>query len=412
MKDRPAFPTFGPESIMEMLPKSEVVARLNQIQGWMHQSSVDAVFVFQNADLYYFAGTVQVGLLCLPTSGEPTYLVQKSLSRARVESPIEKLISLGSLKKAPEILAAEGLRAPGRIGLELDVIPAGLYLRIKDLYPSADLVDASEAIRKVRMTKSGYEVNLMRRAAEMLAPGFRELPRWIRPGVTELEVLARLEGFLRLHGHQGITRMRGFDYEISYGTISGGPSASSPTCFPGPVGFSGLYPAIPSGGGVRRFEAGDTVMADIVGGYGGYIADKTRTYSVGEIAREMEQAHAFVLELMKSVTSLLKPGVSCESLYKTALAIVKDSPYGPGFMGIGDSQVRFLGHGVGLELDELPVLASGFDIPLQRGMTIAIEPKIFFPGKGGVGIENTYLITESGYENLTEFPENIIPVGR
>ena len=78
-------------------------------------------------------------------------------------------------------------------------------------------------------------------------------------------------------------------------------------------------------------------------------------------------------------------------------------------MGVGDSQVRFVGHGVGLELDELPVLASSFDMPLEPGMTIAVEPKIFFPERGGVGIENTYLITDTGFENLTPFKEEIIP---
>ncbi len=396
---------------MELLPKSEVAERVKRIQEWMQQVSADATFVFQNADLFYFAGTVQAGLLCLPASGEPVYLVQKSLSRARIESPLEKLISLGSLRKAPDLLTAEGLPSPKKIGLEMDVLPVNLFLRIKDLFPSAELIDASEAIRKTRMIKSGYEVGQMRRAAGMLKLGYGELPRWIRPGVTELEVIARLEGFLRAHGHQGLTRMRGFDYEIAYGTISSGPSASHPTYFPGPVGFVGLYPAIPNGGGERRFEAGDTVLVDIVGGYGGYIADKSRTYALGKVAADLEEAHAFALELMKSVEKLLKPGVTCEQIYKTAAARVKESPFVSGFMGCGDSHVRFLGHGVGLELDELPVLAAGFEIPLQPGMTIAIEPKIFFPGRGGVGIENTYLITDTGYENLTEFPEELIPAG-
>jgi Xaa-Pro aminopeptidase len=393
---------------MDLLPKSETSERLRRIQEWMHEAAVDAVFVLQNADLFYFAGTVQTGLLCLPSSGDPVYLVQKSLSRARLESPLEKLIALGSFKRAPDILAGEGLRSLKRIGFEMDVLPVNNCLRLRELFPSSEFVDASEAIRKIRMTKSAYEVKQIRCAARMLRLGFEEIPRWLKPGVTELEVLARLEGFLRLQGHQGLTRMRGFNYEIAYGTISSGPSAAHPTYFPGPVGFVGLYPAIPNGGGERRLATGDTVMADIVGGYGGYIADKTRTFALGEIAPELEKAHAFTLELMAGVESMLKPGISCESIYKSAAERAQSSPYASGFMGSGDSQVRFVGHGVGLELDELPVLAAGFDILLEPGMTIAIEPKIFFPEKGGVGIENTYLITETGYENLTEFPEEII----
>ncbi len=355
---------------MERVPRSEVEGRLRRIQAWMQATSVDAVLILQNADLFYFSGTVQVGLLCLPASGDPLYLVQKSLSRARMESPWERLVPINSLKQAPDLLEGEGLGRLGRVGLELDVLPASYYLRFRSLLPKVDLVDAS---------------------------------------VSEIELHARLEGFLRLQGHQGLTRMRGFNNEIAYGTLSSGPSACYPTLFPGPVGFVGLYPGIPNGGGRRQLAEGDPLMADIVGGRGGYIADKARTFVIGEVARDMREAHEFVLRMMREIEAMLRPRVACAEIYRFSLARVKDSPYAANYMGVGDSQVRFVGHGVGLELDELPVLASSFDMPLEPGMTIAVEPKIFFPERGGVGIENTYLITDTGFENLTPFKEEIIP---
>jgi len=261
----------------------------------------------------------------------------------------------------------------------------------------------------VRMIKSPYEVSQVRRAADQLRHAFRALPGWMRPGVSELELAAKVEGLLRQLGHQGLTRMRGFNSEMGYGTISSGASASHPSCFPGPVGFVGLYPGVPSGAGERRLEPGDTLMADIAGGYGGYIADKTRTFALGDFAPDMEAAHQFTLDLLREVEALMKPGASCEEIYRHAMERIEESPYSEGFMGLGDSRVRFLGHGVGLELDELPVLAPGFDLPLEPGMVIAVEPKIFFPERGGVGIENTYLITEGGRENLTIYPEHILP---
>ena len=395
---------------MDFLPKSEAEDRLLRIQRWMRQSSVDAVFVLQNADLYYFSGTVQVGVLALPASGEPVYLVQKSLTRAKTESPWERLVPMSQMRKAPDLLTGEGIGRLKRIGLEMDVLPTSYYLRFQSLFSGAEFVDASDAIRTTRMIKSPYEIDSMRQAATMLDRAYSESPEWIHPGATELEVSARLEEFLRLQGHQGLTRMRGFNYEISYGTISSGPTASYPTCFPGPVGFIGLYPAIPNGGSRRQLTRGHTIMADIVGGYGGYIADKTRTYAVGDPDRDMAGAHAFILELMREIESLLAPSASCAEIYRRALERVKDSPYAATFMGVGDGQVRFVGHGVGLELDELPVLAPGVEMPLQAGMTIAIEPKIFFPDRGGVGIEDTYLITEQGFEKLTDFPEEIVTV--
>ncbi len=393
---------------MDLVPRSEVEDRLRRIQAWMQNASVDAVFVLQNADLFYFSGTVQVGLLCLPASGDPVFLVQKSLTRARTESPWERLLPMSGLKKAPDLLSGEGLGRLRRVGLEMDVLPTNYYFRFQSLFSQVEFVDASEAIRKTRMTKSPYEVDQIRRAARQLELAFSEMPGWIVPGVIELEIQARLEGFLRQRGHQGITRMRGFNNEIAYGTVSSGPSACYPTLFPGPVGFIGLYPGIPNGGSERKLVMGDPLMADIVGGNGGYIADKTRTFVLGEPARDMRDGHEFVLDLMRGIEAKLRPGVLCSEIYRYTLDAIKDTPYAANFMGVGDSRVRFVGHGVGLELDELPVLAASFDIPLQAGMTIAIEPKTFFPERGGVGIENTYLITETGFENLTPFSEDLI----
>ena len=153
---------------------------------------------------------------------------------------------------------------------------------------------------------------------------------------------------------------------------------------------------------------GEPLIADIVGGYGGYIADITRTFVLGRPAADLSDAYGFMLDLNRRIESMLKPGVVCSKIYQSALDLVKASPYTEGFMGIGDGQVRFVGHGVGLELDELPVLAEGFDMPLEPGMTIAVEPKVFFPERGGVGIENTYLVTGSGFEKLTVYPEEMI----
>jgi len=395
---------------MELLPKSEALNRLQSLQMWIKESEADAVFVLHNPDLYYFAGTVQTGLLCIPASGEPLYLVQKSAIRAKMESPWEQILPIANMKKAPELLAADGPPL-NRVGLELDVLPVNHFFRLKKLFPATEFIDASGAIRRTRMVKSPYEVYQMRQAALMLKRVFSALPGWVRPGVTELEVIARLEGFLRLQGHQGLVRMRGFNLEIGYGTLSAGPNASYPTCFPGPVGFAGLYPAIPNAGSKHRLGEGQSLMADVCGGYGGYLVDKTRIVAIGELPSDMKEAHAFVLELMAEMELMLKPSTPCSRICRHAFARVADSPYQSSFMGFGDSQVRFIGHGVGLELDEIPVITEKCDEPLVAGMTIAIEPKIFFPDRGGVGIENTYLITDDGFENLTPFPEEIMTAG-
>jgi Xaa-Pro dipeptidase len=397
---------------MELVPESEVRNRLERLQSWMRASEVDAVFVLQNADVFYFSGTLQAGLLCLPAQGEPVFLVVKSLARARLESPLQRLVALPGMGKAPGLLAGEGVGRLRRVGLELDVLPVNHFRRLRQVFGNVEFMDASDAIRNIRMLKSPYEAEQVRRAAGQLNAAFREIPGWLRTGISELELATLLESRLRGLGHQGLTRMRGFNNEMGYGTVSIGPSASHPSCFPGPVGFVGLYPGMPNGAGERRLEKGDTVMVDIVGGYGGYVADKTRTFACGEIAPDMAAAHSFILELMVGIERLLRPGTPCELIYCHALERVKGSPFEENFMGLGEEKVRFLGHGVGLELDDLPVLASGFKAPLEPGMTVAVEPKIFFPGRGGVGIEDTYLITRTGFEKLTLSPTEIIQAGK
>jgi Xaa-Pro aminopeptidase len=170
----------------------------------------------------------------------------------------------------------------------------------------------------------------------------------------------------------------------------------------------GLYPAISNSGSLRRLAPGEPLLVDVSGGYGGYLADAARTYAMGSLAPDMQEAHAWVLELNLEIESMLKPGAECRKICDYAFEKAEGSPYEAAFMGAGDNHLRYLGHGVGLELDELPVLASKSDARLQPGMTLAIEPKIFFPERGGVGIENMYRITDTGFEKLTPFQEGII----
>jgi Xaa-Pro dipeptidase len=394
---------------MELLTKSEVEGRAARLQHRMQSDEIDAAFVLQNADVFYFSGTLQTGLFCLPSSGDPVYLVQRNFTRAQMESPWERILPLTSFKQAPSIFAAEGLGQLKRVGLEMDVLPAGYYLRFKEIFPGVEFLDISQAIRETRMIKSSFEVEQIRRAGQMLGLAFKQIPGWMKPGITELELASRIEGFLRLQGHQGITRMRGFNYEVGLGGPASGPSACYPTCFPGSVGFVGLYPAVPFGASRLSLTMNATLMVDMAGGYGGYIADKTRTFVLGNLAADMREAHDLILDVKAGIESMLKPGTPCSELYRYSVKRVEDSPYAATYLGLEHNQVKFVGHGVGLELDELPLLAPGFDLPLQPGMTIAIEPKIFFPERGGVGIENTYVVTDNGFENLTPFPEEIIP---
>jgi len=263
------------------------------------------------------------------------------------------------------------------------------------------------AIRRARAVKTPYEIDCIREAARQLDIMFADILTQLREGVAEWELSSRIEHVLRMAGHQGTTRVRRFNMEMFFGAVSFGDTAAYPHAFDGPVGVRGRYTGVPAMGGLKTLKRGDPVVVDVCGGYAGYIADGTRVYSLGPVASELRDAHQFILELNGWIESQLRPGKIPGEIYNAILERVAKTEFSSRFMGVGDNQVKFVAHSVGLELDEIPVIAPKYDVPFEAGTVMAVEPKIFFPGVGGIGTENTYLIRDGEPERLTLFSQEI-----
>ncbi|HSJ95276.1 MAG TPA: M24 family metallopeptidase, partial [Gaiellaceae bacterium] len=176
-------------------------------------------------------------------------------------------------------------------------------------------------------------------------------------------------------------------------------STETPVVGPGP------NVAVSKGASHRPIEEGEPILIDFAGAHEGYLADQTRTYSLGPLPRYLEEPYEAAREILHRVAAEARPGVTGAQLYEKAMELAGDRE---GFMGWGDERVSFVGHGIGLEIDELPLLARGWDEPLEAGMVFALEPKFVFPEVGAVGIENSYLVTGNGVERLTSAPEELI----
>ncbi|MEI7817809.1 MAG: aminopeptidase P family protein, partial [Desulfuromonadales bacterium] len=213
---------------MRLTPAIELEYRCNKLQELMASAFMDAVIIVQNADLFYFTGTVQSGNLYVPASGQPLFMVRKDVRRARMESGLKEVLPFSSLKDIPGILAQYGYPEPKRIGLELDVLPVNFYERYRTLYTGADFIDATPLIRKVRMIKSHYEIHLMKDAADQVDLVYRRAKEVIHVGMTDLDIAAELEYTARKNGHQGLIRMRGFNSDICYGQIFSGTDSAVP----------------------------------------------------------------------------------------------------------------------------------------------------------------------------------------
>lgn len=394
---------------METIPAAEIEARIAGFQNKLRERGVAAAVIAQSVDIYYFTGSCQKGYLLVPAEGEPLYLVSKSYQRALKEAPSANVQYLKSFRALPQKLQEIAPGCP-RVGLELDVLPAFLYLRFQEMFAPAEIADISAAIRELRLLKSPYELEIIREGAQISRQMLEAVPHILKAGQMEVEFAAEVECFLRKRGHQGGVRLRQFNQEVFYGHIMSGENLTCPSFFDSPTGGPGLSPAYPQGPGWKVIRRDETVIVDYVTVYRGYCVDCTRLFALGKIPPLLEKAHQAALAIQAEIIKTARPGTICAEIFQQACRMAADFGFGEYFMGYGSDQATFVGHGVGLELDELPVLAERQDYPLQAGMVFALEPKMVIPGVGVAGVENTILVTEEGLEKITILPEAIIAV--
>ena len=391
-------------------PESEIDQRIEKLKKQLEAQNIEVALIVQRADLFYFSGTAQEGHLWIPVDNDPILMVFKSLERAIVESPLSRIAPLDSPKDILEVLGQYGYVLPQKIGLELDVLPANLYFNYQHLFAGKNLVDISDPIRRVRAIKSPYEIEIMRRAAGLSDQVAAQVTGLLREGMTELELAGQVEAEARKLGHQGIVRMRMWGSEIFYGHLLAGPSGGVPSFLSSPTGGTGANPAVGQGPGFRPIRRHEPVLVDYVFALNGYYSDHARIFSIGELPDELMAAHTAMLDVQAWIKKEAKPGVKSGDIYDLALKRSTALGYGKNFMGVGKKRIRFVGHGIGVELDEYPFLAAGQSLELQENMTLALEPKLIFPEKGVVGIENIHVVTRDGLEQMGQFQDEIIVI--
>jgi Xaa-Pro dipeptidase len=394
---------------MHLTPRSEIDHRIARLQARLSAEELDAAVLLQAVDLFYFSGTIQNGWLVVPRAGAPLFFVRRDLQRARAESPLEHILPVGHPRELPGLLRTHGV-TPRRVGLEFDVLPVEQYVRLGRLFPAVQFADASRMVREIRMVKSAHEVAIIRRASAVQDRMFRRLLEVLRPGVSELELTAEVEAEARRQGHQGMVRTRRFNFECYYGHLLSGENGAVPSWAEMPSGGQGLSPAFGHGVSRRTIAAHEPVLLDYCGVVDGYHSDQTRVFSVGALPAELVRAYEACLAIHRAVVARLRPGVAAGAVHQTALDLAAALGYADRFMNAGQAQLGFVGHGVGLELDELPVLGRGSDVRLEAGMTLAVEPKIVCPGVGMVGVEDTVLVTEGEPEFLTVTPRHLVAI--
>lgn len=390
-----------PLHMANKVPRSELTDRLSRFHARMDADQPDWALaaILGRLNLYYFTGTMQDGVLLIPRGGEPVLWVRRSFQRACSESLLPHIRPMNSFRDAAQSLGT----IPGTIHIEADVVPFGLLQRFRKHFPCREVAPLDLQAAKVRAVKSPYELALMERAGEIHRRVMEDqVPALLREGISEAEFGCDLFSAMVREGHQGLVRFGMFGVETVVGQIAFGENSLCPTSLDSPSGSLGMGPAAPVLGSPRRkLRHGDVVFLDIGFGVEGYQTDKTLIYAFGcAPSREAMGIHERCVEIERRAAEMLKPGAIPSEIYTTILESL-DAQFRDQFMGCGDRRASFLGHGIGLQVDEFPVIAKGFDEPLAEGMVIALEPKRGVPDVGMVGSENTYRVTPAGGKSLT-----------
>ncbi|MCL2351888.1 MAG: M24 family metallopeptidase [Firmicutes bacterium] len=367
----------------------------------------ESALVAGKVDQYYFTGTMQDALLVIRRGGGYDYFVRKSFERARLESPLERVYPMGSYRDAAQITGALGSAY-----IEGDTMPYAMVERIGKYLQMSKIGNMENVLRAVRAVKSPYELHWTEKSGEAHRRLLDEdIPSMLKEGVSEAELAGEVYARMIRRGYHGVTRFSRFQTEFAAGHISYGENSLYPSNYDGPGGSKGGSPAAPVGGDpARRLKKGDLVFADIGFGMNGYHSDKTQVYMFGaKPSAEAARVHRACLDVQRRAAERLAPGEIPSRIYRDCMDSLPDE-LREGFMGYGNSLVKFLGHGVGLHIDELPVIAAGFDEPLEENMVIALEPKKGLDGLGMVGVEDTYAVAPGGGRCLTGGGKEIIVV--
>ncbi|MEC7677955.1 MAG: Xaa-Pro peptidase family protein, partial [Planctomycetota bacterium] len=360
----------------------QVNERINKLLDKMRQAGLDALLVTGEINVRYLTGF----------TGDSTYLVVSEdtpilLSDGRYESQIAsqcpgfdvRIRSPSDLlpdltRDVIQSVKGDGTGVP-RVGLESNQLTLSSYRRLVSGISQIEFVETASVVEELRMIKDDSEIEITRRAVRIAQDAFSEVIKEIRGDWTELDVVYALEGEMRSRGAEG----------CSFNPIVGaGPGAALPHYQPQR----------------RLIGGGNGLLIDWGALVEGYASDLTRTLRMSASTPAFDQAHHVVLEAQMAAIETIRPGASTQSVDQAARQVLRKH-------GMEEAFKHGLGHGIGLFIHESPRMSAVGDDTLQSGMIVTVEPGVYFDGDFGIRIEDDVLVTETGYEVLSDLPKGL-----
>ena len=403
----------GPDGEDWRVPVSELDSRITELSNNLAEAGIEAALIQSPVDLYYYAGGRQNGALLIPAVDSAasteqggdgaTFFVRRSVERAKFEAGADdsclEIQKFPSLRIFAETLTNMGI--DGGIGLQLGEIPADFGQKFKSaLAPLGEGKDCTAIVHHQRETKSDWELEMMREGAKVQRQMFEAVKQSVTLGATELDLVAAAEEVSRRHGFGGTVQMRRFPLQCDRAVIASGRAGGVPSFFDSAIGGTGPHPMAGMGSGFTKLEENQPILVDLVHVHRGYVVDATRMFSIGGLSERWLERLSDMVEVSESVVASLGRGDDCSKAWQIGSELAESMGYGEHLMGMQPDQSKFLGHSVGLQLDESPVVARGFDRPLVDNGVMAIEPKLVF-NDGSIGVEDTWVKTKQGMKRVT-----------
>lgn len=391
---------------INLLGHDEQSLRLNRLYAAMTKAAIPAAIIRTAANIFYLTGRVFRGFIYIQPGQPARYFLRQPTTLTGSDIHL-----IRKPEEIPAVAARAGISIEPVVAQELGDVAFSEAMRLaKALGAAAPAADITPVMKKVRAVKTPKEQELLRISGSKQSMVYQRIPGLYREGMSDIEFQIEIERTSRLEGCLGQFRVAGADMEIFMGNVLTGDNADAPSPYDFAMGGAGLHPSIPVGADGTIIKPGLPVMVDVNGNYTGYMTDMTRCYALGEVSVQVEKAHRLSIEICNELQQMMIPGANAADLYKRAEDMATRAGMERFFMG-HRSHAGFVGHGVGIEINELPVIAPRSKNILEAGNVIALEPKFVLPHIGAVGIENTYIVrNDAPAEQITTAPQQIMPL--
>ncbi|USK35899.1 Xaa-Pro peptidase family protein [Bacillus sp. F19] len=384
----------------------EFTNRIKKLQRRLQNENIDGAIFFQQEEIYYYSGTGVNSVLIVPSDQNPILLVRINYKLGKKDSYISDVRPSMGIRSIIETLKEVYAERKIVLGLSFDVININLFHNLQRNIPNASFVDVQPFVWSQRMIKSDFEIAQINMAADISIKGFDHALSILYEGMTEIQLQKLIEEVTYSYGDEGNMIQRGSNNRLSFGVVVSGENTSIISGNWMTMTGLGRSAIRPYGAGNRQISKGDLIIIDKGTIYQGYHADEARSFVLGKANDRQKNLQKILIEVLDSTIDLIRPGVLVSDIYQKAEATATSNGYKEEFMGLGQYGFKYVGHGIGLEIDEPPLISAFNHTALKPGMVLAIEPKFIFPNEFGLTMEESVLVTDSGYEILTKFPRD------